>query len=279
MKMSLNDFKQYLLTTDKLLFNGINKYLVIENKQVLKKIFKLIRTTYAFKELSILMKYLLSENIKNELNEIHKYGKIMSNNKYVSSIKVNDIVYRLPVEFETSDEEETNWNIFNVFPYEDAFAIINYDNFGNTQITPGFTIFKRNIKTDNGNDWIRYYIGRKDQGALYKILCEKDRMRFYKVGISKNINNRIKQLSANMKIISSEYQSDYMLKNSIIERAFHIKYIRQKLHFNDKFDGCNECYVLDISFPTIEESLKILDKSNYTINNKLLQIILKDLDE
>ena len=69
-----------------------------------------------------------------------------------------------------------------------------------------------------------------------------------------------------------------MLINAIIERAFHTKYITKKLHFNDKFDGSNECYVLNLNIPNLEESLINLENNNYSINKSLLEIILEHLN-
>lgn len=278
MAFSLQQFKNFLKNDDILLYNGVNKHLVIENKQYLKKLYKLTRRTYTFKELSVLMKYLLPKELFNELNDIHVNGKIYSNNGYFSSVKVNNKSYNLPVKFDNAVEVCSDLTSKHIFPYEDSFAFITFDIYGKSEITPGFSLHERNIKIDNGKDWIRHYVGRADRGVIYKIKCEKNNMTFYKYGISKNIDTRIKQLSNNLKIIKVEKFENLMFINAIIERAFHMKYISKKLHFNDKFDGSNECYVLDIPIPSLDESFNILNENNYTISTKLLKIILNEIE-
>ena len=53
MSLSLNKFKKYLELSEPLLYNGIKRYLVIDNKACLKLINKLISKPYKFKELNI----------------------------------------------------------------------------------------------------------------------------------------------------------------------------------------------------------------------------------
>ena len=76
MSLTLWEFKKYLKNDDFLLYNGINKYLTIENKPILKKIQKLIQKKYRFSELSSLMVYLLETDIRNEVLNIHNNGVI-----------------------------------------------------------------------------------------------------------------------------------------------------------------------------------------------------------
>lgn len=274
MSLTLWEFKKYLKNDDFLLYNGINKYLTIENKPILKKIQKLIQKNYKFSELSSLMIYLLENNIRTETLNIHNNGIIQGVGGIISNIVVKDDVYKLPIKVDFEKVENTNLSCKNIFPYEDSFALINYTD--TTQITPGFSLQKRNIKTDNGNDWIRYYIGRNDKGYIYKLKCKKENTIFYKIGITKNIEKRINQISKNIDIIDVEYEENYMILNAIRERAFHEENINRKLHFNDKFDGCNECYVLNLEIPNLSKSLDILEY-NYTINRKLLELILKEM--
>lgn len=276
MSLSLNQFKKYLELSEPLLYNGIKRYLVQDNKACLKLINKLISKPYKFKELNKYMMNLFSKEIRQELLNIHNNGKMYSCDGYYSNIVVADKNYKLPVKFDFNNATPVEMELSCICPYEDAFALVYYDEFGIIQITPGFTLEKRNIRTDNGNDWIRYYIGRNDVGFLYKIKCMRENITFYKVGISKNIDDRIKKLSENFKILNIEKRENNMLINAILERAFHIKYITKKLHFNDKFDGSNECYVLDLPIITIEESFDILTESEYSINNNLLKLILKE---
>jgi hypothetical protein len=276
MSLTLNQFKKYLELTEPLLYNGIKKYLVVENKIVLKSISKLMAKSYSFKELNRHMRNLLNKEIREELLRIHNNGTMYSCGGYYSNILVGDINYKLPVKFDDAVTTPVELDLLCVCPYEDAFAMIYYDESGVIQITPGFSLEKRNIRTDNGNDWIRYYIGRNDIGHVYKIKCERDCTIFYKVGISKHIDARIKSLSENFKIHSIETFENPMIVNAIIERAFHTKYITKKLHFKDKFDGSNECYVLDLPILSIRESLMVLQSSNYSINDKLLKLILNE---
>ncbi len=67
-----------------------------------------------------------------------------------------------------------------------------------------------------------------------------------------------------------------MIINAIRERAFHEENISKKLHLNEKFDGSNECYVLNIPIPNLNKSLDILE-DKYTMNRKLLELILKEM--
>lgn len=274
MSLTLWEFKKYLKNDDFLLYNGINKYLTIENKPILKKIQKLIQKKYRFSELSSLMVYLLETDIRNEVLNIHNNGVIQGVGEYMSNILVKDINYKLPIDADFEEAKDTDLPCRNIFPYEDSFAFIQYNEI--TEITPGFSLQKRNIKTDNGNDWIRHYIGRNDRGYIYKLKCERNGILFHKIGITKNIEQRMKQISKCGNIIDSEYFEDYMIINAIRERAFHEENISKKLHLNEKFDGSNECYVLNIPIPNLNKSLDILE-DKYTMNRKLLELILKEM--
>jgi predicted GIY-YIG superfamily endonuclease len=274
MSLTLWEFKKYLKNDDFLLYNGINKYLTIENKPILKKIQKLIQKNYRFSELSSLMVYLLETDIRNEVLNIHNNGVIQGVGEYISNILVKDINYKLPIDVDFEEAKDSDLPCKNIFPYEDSFAYIQYTEM--TEITPGFSLQKRNIKTDNGNDWIRHYIGRNDRGYIYKLKCERNGIIFYKIGITKNIEQRMRQISKCINIIDSEYFEDYMIINAIRERAFHEENITKKLHLNEKFDGCNECYVLNMQIPNLNKSLDILE-NKYTMDRKLLELILKEM--
>lgn len=274
MSLTLWEFKKYLKNDDFLLYNGINKHLTVENKPILKKIQKLIQKNYRFSELSSLMVYLLEADIRNEVLNIHNNGVIQGVGEFISNILVKDINYKLPIDVDFEEAKDSDLPCKNIFPYEDSFAYIQYTEM--TEITPGFSLQKRNIKTDNGNDWIRHYIGRNDRGYIYKLKCERNGILFHKIGITKNIEQRMRQISKCINIIDSEYFEDYMIINAIRERAFHEEYIAKKLHLNEKFDGSNECYVLNLEIPNLSKSLDILEY-NYTINRKLLELILKEM--
>lgn len=277
MSLTLWEFKRYLKNDDFLLYNGINKYLTIENKPILKKIQKLIQKNYRFSELSSLMVYLLGTDIRNETLNIHNNGIIQGVGEWFSNVVVKDDIYKLPIDVDFEEAKDTDLPCKNIFPYEDSFAFINYNiDTGETEITPGFSLQKRNIKTDNGNDWIRHYIGRTDRGYIYKLKCERDGIIFYKIGITKNIKQRMQQISKYINIIDSEYLEDFMIINAIRERAFHEENISKKLHLNEKFDGSNECYVLNMPIHNLNKSLDILE-NKYTINRKLLELILKEM--
>ncbi len=274
MSLTLWEFKKYLKNDDFLLYNGINKHLTVENKPILRKIQKLIQKKYRFSDLSSLMVYLLETDIRNEVLNIHNNGVIQGVGEYMSNILVKDISYKLPIDVDFEEAKDSDLPCRNIFPYEDSFAFIQYNEI--TEITPGFSLQKRNIKTDNGNDWIRHYIGRNDIGYIYKLKCERNGILFYKIGITKNIEQRMKQISKFINIIDSEYFEDYMIINAIRERAFHEENISKKLHLNEKFDGSNECYVLNMPIPNLNKSLDILE-NNYTMNRKLLELILKEM--
>lgn len=255
------------------------------SKNDIKKLNKIMLGSCKMSDITTIMKLGLSRDKRVILYNISK-SKLYVKNNYPCFIIGEDIHYKFggTKGIQISECElfpESNTFLKNVFFIGDNLVHMNFVD-GELAITTGIldASVHYNESVSNGKDWIKHYLGRKDIGYLYIIKFEKYGSIGFKVGITKNIDTRLKSLRKHINILDYTTINDYMLKVSIIEKAIHVLNLPQRMNMREGFEGSNECYYTlntDHDINDISVCLGILN-GNYTLSENLLRTAIKELD-
>jgi len=129
--------------------------------------------------------------------------------------------------------------------------------------------------TSNFKDAEKHEIEESKSIGCYLYLMYFPKENFYKIGISRNLKNRIKGIKGDSKAFYSP-NIEYCIKISLFEAAtieseLHLKYIEYRYKPKTNFKGRTECFTIDLPINEIKQYLKQVE-ADYKIGKNYAEV-------